>query len=155
MSETWPDPDTALAGFLARFDPDIEADGAAAMRRMRERLPTAEAMIYDNYNGLVMGFSPTARPSDAILSILVVADHVTLCFLQGAAITDPYGLLKGGGTTVRHVRLKTPEDLDDPKIAHLMDIALAAAKVQMPTTGNGAMSVRSVSAKQRPRRRRV
>lgn len=153
MTDAWPDPEAALAGFLDRFDPDIAADARAAMRRLRDRLPMADAMIYDNYNGLVMGFSPTELPSDAVLSILAVADHVTLCFLQGAKMEDPYGLLKGGGTTVRHMRLPDPVMLDDPKIAHLIDIALASAKVPMTEGRNGRMYVRSVSAKQRPRRR--
>lgn len=154
MNDAWPDPDAALAGFLARFDPDIAADARAAMARLQRRLPMADAMIYDNYNGLVMGFSPNERPSDAVLSILAVADHITLCFLQGAAMTDPYGLLKGGGTTVRHMRLPDPAMLDDPKISHLIDIALASAKVPMVEGRAGRMYVKSVSAKQRPRPRK-
>lgn len=149
----WPDPEAALDGFLARFDPDIEAAGRETMRRLRERLPTAQAMVYDNYNGLVMGFSPTDRPSHAILSVLVVADHVTLCFLQGAALADPHGLLKGGGSTVRHIRLKGPDDLDEPGISHLIDLAVAGARVGLPESGAGALTIRSVSARQRPRSR--
>ncbi len=153
MTDAWPDPEAALAGFLAKFDPDMAAEARECMQRLRDRLPAADAMIYDNYNGLVMGFSPTERPSDAVLSILAVADHITLCFLQGAAMEDPYGLLKGGGTTVRHVRLKGPGDLDEPKIAHLIDLALSSAKTPMMEGRAGGMYVRSVSAKQRPRRR--
>ena len=153
MTDAWPDPEAALAGFLAKFDPDIAADARAAMQRLQDRLPMADAMIYDNWNGLVMGFSPNARPSDAVLSVLAVADYVTLCFLQGAAMTDPYGLLKGGGTTMRHIRLKGPGDLDDPKVSHLIDLALAGAKVPMQDGRNGRMYVKSVSAKQRPRSR--
>ena len=153
MTAAWPDPEAALTGFLAKFDPDIAADARAAMQRLQDRLPAADAMIYDNYNGLVMGFSPNERPSDAVLSILAVADHVTLCFLQGAAIEDPYCLLKGGGTTVRHVRLNSPGDLDGPKVAHLIEVALASAKVPMTEGRSGRMYVKSVSAKQRPRRR--
>lgn len=153
MTDAWPDPEAALAGFLDKFDPDIAADARAAMQRLQDRLPMADAMVYDNWNGFVMGFSPNERPSDAALSILAVADHVTLCFLQGAAMKDPYGLLKGGGTTVRHMRLPDPALLDDPKISHLIDIALASAKVPMAPGRNGRMYVKSVSAKQRPRRR--
>ncbi|MDO9222955.1 MAG: DUF1801 domain-containing protein [Caulobacter sp.] len=153
MTDPWPDPEAALSGFLAKFDPDIAADARAAMQRLRDRLPTADAMIYDNYNGLVMGFSPNERPSDAVLSILAVADHITLCFLQGAAMTDPYGLLKGAGSTVRHVRLKGPDDLDAPKIAHLIALALDGARIPMQEGRSGRMYVKSVSAKQRPRRR--
>jgi hypothetical protein len=153
MTDAWPDPEAALAGFLAKFDPDIAAEARAAMRRLRDRLPMADAMIYDNWNGLVMGFSPNDRPSDAVLSLLAVASHITLCFLQGAQMEDPHGLLKGGGTTVRHVRLGGAADLDDPRIAQLIDIALASARVPMVEGRQGPMYVKSVSAKQRPRSR--
>lgn len=153
MTDPWPDPEAALTGFLARYDPDIAADARAAMQRLRDRLPMADAMIYDNYNGLVMGFSPDERPSHAILSLLALPGHITLCFLQGAKLDDPEGLLKGGGTTVRHVRLKGPGDLDDPKITRLIDLALAGAKVPLQEGRNGRMYVKSVSAKQRPRSR--
>jgi len=82
-------------------------------------------MVYYNYNGLVMGFSPTQRPSDAVLSVLVVADHVTLCFLKGAGLEDPDSLLKGAGSTVRHIRLAGPSDLDEPRISRLVALAIA------------------------------
>lgn len=153
MTDACPDPEAALTSFLEKFDPDIAADARQAMQRLQDRLPMADAMIYDNYNGLVMGFSPNDRPSDAVLSILAVADHITLCFLQGAKMDDPYGLLKGGGTTVRHMRLPDPAMLDDPKVSHLIDIALSSAKIPMSGGRNGRMYVKSVSAKQRPRRR--
>lgn len=153
MTDAWPDPEAALAGFLARYDPDIAADARTAMQRLRERLSAADAMIYDNYNGLVMGFSPDERPSNAILSLLALPGHITLCFLQGATLDDPEGLLKGAGSTVRHVRLKGPDDLDDPKIARLIDLALTSAKVPLTEGREGRMYVKSVSAKQRPRSR--
>src|SRR3990167_4131768 len=153
MIDPWPDPEAALAGFLDKYDPDIAAAARTAMQRLRDRLPAADAMIYDNYNGLVMGFSPDGRPSNAILSLLALPGHITLCFLQGARLDDPDGLLKGVGSTVRHVRLKGPDDLDDPKIARLIDLALAGAKVPMTEGRDGRMYVKSVSAKQRRRSR--
>ncbi len=153
MIDPWPAPEAALAGFLDKYDPDIAADARTAMQRLRDRLPAADAIIYDNYNGLVMGFSPNERPSDAILSLLALPGHITLCFLQGAALDDPDSLLKGAGSTVRHVRLKGPDDLDDPRIARLIDLALAGARVPLAEGRKGRMYVKSVSAKQRPRSR--
>ena len=43
------------------------------------------------------------RRSDAVARRL--PRWVTLCFLQGAGLPDPDGLLRGGGSRVRHVRL--------------------------------------------------
>lgn len=96
---------------------------------MRKLLPGSTEMVYDNYNGLVIGFGPTEKPSLAIFSILLMPDHVTLCFLQGASLPDPNRRLKGGGNLVRHVRLVPPSVLDDPEILDLINTALYRAKV--------------------------
>jgi hypothetical protein len=77
-------------------------------------------LVYDNYNGLVVGFSPNEKPSVAILSLLMLPDHVTLCFLQGKGLPDPQKLLKGSGNVVRHLRLESPATLDEPAVLALI-----------------------------------
>jgi hypothetical protein len=47
-------------------------------------LAGAIAMVYDNYNRLVVGFCPNERPSDAIFSLVLYPRRVGFCFLQGA-----------------------------------------------------------------------
>jgi hypothetical protein len=108
--------------------------------------------VYDNYNALVFGYGPTGRPSEAVLSLALMPRWVTLCFLQGAKLADPKKLLKGSGNIVRNIRLIPPYDLDDSDVQALVDAAIAAAAP--PFSGNGAPRtiVKSVSAKQRPRR---
>jgi len=57
-------------------------------------------MVYDNYNGLVIGFGPTERASQGIVSLAIFPRWVTLCFIQnGPDIPDPGGLLKWRGTS--------------------------------------------------------
>jgi len=36
-------------------------------------------MVYDNYNGLVIGFGPTERASQGIVSLTIFPRWVTLC----------------------------------------------------------------------------
>jgi len=55
---------------------------------MRKLVPGAIEMVYDNYNWLVIGFSPSERPSEAIFSLVLPAGKATLCFLQGAGLPD-------------------------------------------------------------------
>ena len=86
--------------FLSEFDDDVAALGRAAVARLRALLPSSDVMIYDNYNFLVAGFAPNARPSDAVLSVALAKKGVSLCFLQGAALPDPDGLLRGSGSIV-------------------------------------------------------
>lgn len=144
--------ETALAAYLARFEPGVAAAAGEAIKRLRARLPTANAMIYDNYNALVVGFVPNQRPSDAVLSIAVYPRKFNLCFLQGAELDDPEDVTKAWGKTVRHVAMTDPEELDRPAIAALIAQALATARAPMPTAGRGRLTVKSISAKQRPRR---
>jgi hypothetical protein len=142
-----------LAGFMARFTPEVAALGEAALARMRARFPTAIRMVYDNYNFLVIGFGPTERPSEAIFSLALFARGVSLCFLQaGSELSDPKKLLKGSGKKARHIRLENAEDLDRPTVKALMSQALKCAAVPLDSIRRDSLIIKSVSAKQRPRR---
>ena len=146
-------PEGQLARFLARFTPEIQARAEAALAKMRARFPNAIQMVYDNYNFLVIGFGPTERPSEAIFSIALFARGVGLCFLQaGPKLPDPQKLLKGSGKKVRHIRLESAAVLDQPAVKALMSEALKRAVVPFDPTAPGRLIIKSVSAKQRPRR---
>src|ERR1700689_1219760 len=123
-----------------------------ALVQMRKPLPNAIEMVYDNYNALVIGFAPNERPSDAIFSIAVFPRKIALCFLQGAKLPDPHKRLKGSGNGARNVTVDDLNVLDDPQIRALMDEALRRAKVRMDPKQPRKLVIRSVSAKQRPRR---
>jgi len=148
-----PTPEQQLAGFVAKFAPDVARVIRAARRRMRQRLPRAIELVYDNYNFFVIGYGPSERPSEAIFSLASQASGVSLCFLQGAGLPDPERRLRGGGTVVRSLRLESAATLDEPAVRALMAAALARAKVPMPAAGRHALVIRAVAAKQRPRRR--
>lgn len=145
-------PSQQLSRFLAKYSPEIAAEGRRVLAKMRKRLPGSTEMVYDNYNGLVIGFGPTEKPSLAIFSILLMPDHVTLCFLQGASVPDPNRRLKGSGNLVRHIRLIPPSVLDEPEILDLMNSALYRAKVPIDPKARRRLIIKSISAKQRPRR---
>jgi hypothetical protein len=146
------DPQTQLDGFLARYDPEIAARAKAIIERLHQRIPQATRLVYDNYNALAVGFCPGERSSGAILSIVAYPRWVSLFFLQGASLDDPKGILKGKGSIVRHVVLDDADALDQPDLSALIDRALANARIPLPESGIGPLIIRSVSAKQRPRR---
>jgi hypothetical protein len=145
-------PEKKLDGFIDKYSPAIAAQARAVLARMRARLPGAIEMVYDNYNGLVVGFGPTERASDAIFSIVLYPRWVSLFFLQGAGLPDPNRLLKGKGKVVRHVVLEDPDDLETPGLQELIANALARARTPLDGTGPGQLIIKSVSANQRPRR---
>jgi hypothetical protein len=145
-------PEEQLEEFLAKYDPDVAAEVREAHGTMRARLPGAVEMVYDNYNALVIGFSPDERPSHAVFSLAAFPGWVTLCFLQGAGLPDPDGLLQGSGNVVRNVRLQPLALLDSPPIRALIAAALASAPVPFDRTQPSRLIIKSISAKQRPRR---
>jgi hypothetical protein len=145
-------PKKQLDLFLARYHPDIAKLARQALTKLRKRLAGSIEMVYDNYYALVIGFVPNERPSDAIFSIALYPDHVSLCFLQGAGVPDPNRRLLGSGNVARHVMLESAATLDDPEIVSLMNTALHRAKVPFNPKQARRLIIRSVSAKQRPRR---
>jgi hypothetical protein len=148
-----PTAERRLSDILSPFTPEIAERAAAAIARLRDLLPTANVMVYDNYNAVAAGFTPNDRPSDAIVSIAVYPKTVSLCFLKnGPRLPDPAGLLNGSGTRVRHLRLREASMLDDPSVRALMDAALAMADPPLPASPPGTMVIKSVSATRCPRR---
>ncbi len=145
--------ETRLAGFIAKFSPEMQARIRACRAKMRARLPDAVELVYDNYNFLVIGYGPTRRASDAILSLAAHARGVNLCFLQrGPELPDPGSILRGRGNVARNMRLDAPEDLDRPEVGAIIDAALERAGTPMHASQGADLIIKSVSAKQRPRR---
>lgn len=144
--------DKQIAGFIAKFDPQIASHIRACRAALRKRLPTANELVYDNYNFFVIGFCSTDRPSDCIVSLAANSKGVGLSFYWGSTLPDPHKILEGSGSQNRFVRLPSPSTLSDPKIIALINAAIAQAKTPLPATARGVAIVRSISAKQRPRR---
>jgi hypothetical protein len=145
-------PAQQLGMFLAKFEPRVAAYARAALTRLRKRLPGATEIVYDNYNALAIGFGPSDKASEAIFSIAVYPRWVSLFFLQGAKLPDPHGLLKGTGTKVRHIVLTEPTVLEEPRVKSLVSAAMLSAKKPIDPGQRRRLIIKSVSAKQRPRR---
>ena len=141
-----------LAGFIAKFNPEVAALAQAILARMRTRYPTAIQLVYDNYNALAIGFGPTEKTSQAIFSIAVFPRWVSLFFLQCKGLPDPDGILAGSGNVARHIRLPSAEKLDEMSVKNLMAEAAARAEIPFPPQGAPRLIIKSISAKQRPRR---
>lgn len=143
---------TQLDRFIAKYSPDVAKQGRAAIARMRELLPAAQLLVYDNYNALAIGFGPSERSTEIVFSIAFYPRWVSLFFARGADLPDPHKRLKGSGSVVRHVVLTDLALLDDPQIRELMQQALARSGASLQAGKRGAIVIKSISARQRPRR---
>ena len=145
-------PAKQVAGFIAKFDPAIAKLVRAARAALRKKFPTAIELVYDNYNALAIGYSTTERTSDVLFSLAVYARGVNLYFMYGRSLPDPDGLLQGSGNQGAFVRLDDLTVLDRPGVKALIEAAVLHAEPPLPKRGGGYTIVKSVSAKQRPRR---
>jgi hypothetical protein len=145
-------PGKQLAAFIEKFDPAVAKLTRACFAKLRKRFPTANQLVYDNYNALAIGFCTTDRASDCIVSLAVTIRGPSLCFIYGAKLDDPKKLLTGGGNQVRFIRLPTASTVSQPGVESLIKAAIAQAKSPLPKVGKGMLIIKSVSIKQRPRR---
>jgi Domain of unknown function (DU1801) len=140
-----------LNGFIDKFSPNVAGQIRSVRKALRRRLPGAVEMIYDNYNFFVIGYGPSDRPSEAVLSIAAQAKGVSICFIQGAKLPDPAKILVGSGNQTRSLRLNDAKLLFRSEVEELIVAALALGRTPMPEA-NGHTVIKSVSEKQRPRR---
>jgi hypothetical protein len=140
-------PAAQLAKLLAKYDRAIAAQARASLRRLRQLLPGAVELVYDNYNALVIAFGASERTADLVVSLALYPRWVTLFFWNGAKLKDPKKRLQGSGKQIRGIRLESAEDLEDPDVVTLVAQAAAGARF-----GQRRMIIKGVTAKQRPRR---
>ena len=143
-------PEKELAGFIAKFSPQVAALARRALDKLRARLPGAVELVYDNYNALAIGFAPGDKYP--IFSIALYPRWVSLFFLQAKKLPDPKKLLRGNGTVARHIVLDSPSDLDMPGVRALMTEQLKLARQPIDPSNESRIVIKTELAKQLPRR---
>ena len=86
---------------------------------------------------------PTFEARDPFCFYMVGKNHVTFGFHYGTSLEDPEGLLEGTGKNIRHVKLRSLEDL---KQKGLRELVQAAARLE------GKTPMRGVSGKSKAAR---
>jgi Domain of unknown function (DU1801) len=147
------DAEKQLESFIEKFEPKNQGLIRALRKAMRKRLPTANELVYDNYNFFVIGYGPNERPSDSILSIAAAANGVGICFIRGASLPDPDKILLGSGKQTRFLRIPSAQELARPEVETLIAAAIANSKTPMAPNGKRKLIIRSVSSKQKSRRK--
>ena len=141
-----------VAAFISKFDPSVAKLTRQCRTILRKRYPSAIELVYDNYNALAIGYSPTERTSDCVFSLAVYPRNVILYFMYGRSLKDPNKLLQGSGRQGAFIRIDGPDTLNEPKVKQLLEQAIRNQRPTFASTGPGHTVVKSISAKQRPRR---
>ena len=149
-----PDPD--YLKLLLPYGKVIKELALAARKLILEEAPEASEFVYEVYT-IADHFAFTERPSDAFVFTTTHANWVNLGFNFGSLLPDPYGLLRGEGKLIRHIRMARAADLDGPGVRELVRAAIAQAERPEGKAGKPRFVVRTAqSAKKRlaPSRRR-
>jgi hypothetical protein len=138
--------------FIDRYAPEMARAIRECRAKMQAFFPRGYELVYDNYNALVFGYAASAKTSEALVSIAAYPKWITLFFLQGAKLSDPLSILEGTGHQVRGIRLVEAGDLDKVEVRNLIGQAQVPWATKFESAPALCTLVKSISAKQRPRR---
>ena len=146
-------PEAKLRYLIEMFDPKEQKLIRSVRSAVRKRLPTANEFLYDSGTFLVIGYSPTDRSTDGILSIAARPDGVRLYLMPGPQLPDPKKLLMGSGKQARFIRVEAARQLAHPDIEALIAAAIDQAGVPFATKGRGRLVTQTFAGKRAPRRK--
>jgi hypothetical protein len=111
-----------LKKFLKPFPPEIQETALWLRDFVWSLYPQTNELIYDNYNALAIGWSPTDRVGHTFCSIAVgrTSLNVHLGFYWGSRIADPEKKLLGGGNQYRYYLVKNKKDFPKAYFKNLM-----------------------------------
>lgn len=114
--------------FFSNYSPEIEVIALRARHLVFSVLPGATEQV--DTGNKVVAYSTGGRMKDMVFYISAHKAHANIG-LFGADLPDPNGIMEGTGKRLRHVKLRTLEDVDRPALRALLETALSAH--QAPT----------------------
>jgi len=117
-----------LQKFLKPFPADVQKTALWLREFVWELYPSSNELIYDNYNALAFGWSPTDRVGHTFCSIAVgrTSMNIHCGFYWGNHLTDPEKKkLLGAGNQYRYILLKNKKDFPKAYVKMLMEEAYA------------------------------
>jgi hypothetical protein len=116
-----------LKKFLKPFPPEIQEATLWLRDFVWSLYPQTNELIYDNYNALAFGWSPTDRLGHTFCSIAVFRTNFNIHFgfYWGSRLADPEKKLLGGGNQYRYWLVKNKKDFPKVYLKSLMKEAYA------------------------------
>lgn len=109
---------------------DVISDASAEVRTIAHAIRALLADVMPNITEVPWGHQKTAgygvgpkKMSEHFCYIAPQKDHVNLGFMYGADLSDPERLLQGSGKNLRHIKVRSLEDLNRPAIRKLLEEA--------------------------------
>ena len=149
-----------LLKFLKPFNKEINELVLWLREFVWDQYPKTNELIYDNYNALAFGWSPTDKVGHTFCSIAVgrTSKNIHFGFYWGSEINDPEKLLLGNGNQYRYLLVTGKKEFPKTYIKKLVKEAYAnsLAKIKDPTQiMYGNTITKSISVKKRELKKKV
>ncbi len=118
-----------LRTLLAKHDPDIVHLVLSLRSLVREVAPDANEIVYDAGYTVSDIFSFTDRWQDSFCYIAPFSKHVNLGFTWGAKLPDPGRRLRGKGKQMRHLQVRSDDDIESDDLRTLLEAAIAKGRL--------------------------
>lgn len=146
-----------LRKFLKPFPQEIQETTLWLREFVWKQFPKSNELIYDNYNALAFGWSPTDRVGHVFCNIAVgrTSMNIHFGFYWGTQIADPEKKLIGNGNQYRYFLVKNISDFPKAYMKKLIKEAFANSmlKVKDPKQlMDGKTIVKSVSVAKRKKK---
>ena len=116
-----------LLKFLTPFPAEVQERALWLRVFVWDLYPYCNELIYDNYNVVAFGWSPSEKVGDTFCSIAVGRSsyNVHFGFYWGSKIADPQNILIGEGKQYRYILVKDIKDFPATYIKKLLKEAYA------------------------------
>jgi hypothetical protein len=145
---------TDLLEFLSPFEDDTKEIALWLRAFVWDLYPTTNELIYDNYNALAFGWSPTDRLGHTFCSVAVgrSSNNIHFGFYWGSEIADPDKLLLGQGNQYRYILVKSKDAFPKKYIKKLLKEAYVNSMAKVKDRRQfmqGATITKSISSVKR------
>jgi Domain of unknown function (DU1801). len=146
----------SLRKFLSVFPRDQQQTALWLREFVWKLYPQCNELIYDNYNALAFGWSPTERQGHIFCSVAIgrTSHNIHFGFYWGSQISDPEKKLLGEGNQYRYVLVKSKTDFPKTYVKKLVNEAYANSLAKVKDKAElvkGRTIVKSISEKKRER----
>jgi hypothetical protein len=109
---------------VAAASPEVQAIAQRLRDLIANMHPEVVEVVWAGQGIAGYGVGPK-KMSEQYSYIAPQTNYVNLGFYQGASLPDPKGLLEGSGQALRHVKVRTPADVERSDLRRLLEAALA------------------------------
>jgi hypothetical protein len=108
--------------FLENFSPEVREISFSLRNLVFKLVPEADEIVYTGWGNIQFYFN--GKTKSHFCAINPLKDRVDFFFLRATELNDTAGLLEGTGKKLRHVKVKSLSQVNNPALNELI---LAAA----------------------------